>query len=156
MLHLDRGWKYVPFQLAEKKMDRFIDRSGSFTGFNHFKTFKKKIHKNVAYMVKEAEKLLKQCRNATYGPEVGGSWPPCFKWTPSRLQAHHELFYSSYSSSGGLGKEASADWLNHKICSLKPGSVFMVFSVPFDGGDTHQTSGPHQLLESVITLQPEF
>lgn len=32
----------------------------------------------------------------------------------------------------------------------------MVFLVLFDGGDVHKTSGPHQLLESVITVPPVF
>lgn len=60
------------------------------------------------------------------------------------------------SCSGGDGKEASADWLYNKICSLKPGSVFMVFLVRFDDGDAYKTSGPHDILESAITGLPVF
>lgn len=37
-------------------------------------------------MVKEAEKLLKQRTNAADGSDAGGSWPTCFKSTPSRLR----------------------------------------------------------------------
>lgn len=32
--------------------------------------------------------------------------------------------------SGGDGEEASAKWLHNKICSLKPGTVLMVFLGP--------------------------
>lgn len=56
----------------------------------------------------------------------------------------------------GDSEEASADWLYNKNCSLKPGSVFMVFLMPFDDGDEHKTSGPHQLLESVVMVLPVF
>lgn len=78
-------WKYILFKHVEKKMDQFIDRSGSFIVFNDFKILKKQksrfyghiyvslpfvtVHSSVSdvtisTLVKEDEKLLKQCTNA--------------------------------------------------------------------------------------------
>lgn len=73
------------------------------------------------------------------------------------VMTSHKFFIACTTAetgcSGGDGKEAAADWLYNKICPLKPGSVFMVFLVPFDA---HKRSGLHQLLENVTALPPVF